>query len=210
MKGILKEQFGINAIRVERLSGLDNANYLVETLTEKYIFKTYPATEDALSLVEAENKALLFLQNEGQRNIQIPIPSKNQSYTAIVAINGKEFICRMLSYLEGEFLVDVPHTKKLFRSFGRFLARLDLKLQQFTDFRVAARKLKWDIQYLNLTKKYLESIPDKKDRSLVHYYIQQYEENVSPFTMELRTSVIHNDCLLYTSPSPRDQRPNLV
>ncbi|NNL01452.1 MAG: aminotransferase class III-fold pyridoxal phosphate-dependent enzyme [Eudoraea sp.] len=193
MKSILREQFGINAIKVERLSGLDNANYLVETQTDKYIFKTYPATQDALSLVEAENNALLFLQNEGQRNIQTPIPSKNQSYTAIVTINGLECICRMLSYLEGKFLVDVPHTKKLFQTFGKFLAQLDLKFQQFTDYRVAARKLKWDIQYLNLSKKYLDSIPDKKDRSLVHYYFKQYEENVVPLLHELRTSVIHND-----------------
>jgi len=193
MKSILREQFGINAIKVERLSGLDNANYFVETQSEKYIFKTYPATRDTLSLVEAENNALLFLQNEGQRNIQTPIPSKNQSYTAIVTINGQEYICRMLSYLEGKFLVDVPHSKKLFQSFGKFLAQLDLKFQQFTDYRVAARKLKWDIQYLNLSKKYLDSIPDRKDRSVVHYYYQQYEENVVPWLHELRTSVIHND-----------------
>ncbi|WP_019671159.1 aminotransferase class III-fold pyridoxal phosphate-dependent enzyme [Eudoraea adriatica] len=193
MKGILKEQFGINAIRVERLSGLDNANYLVETPREKYIFKTYPATENTHSLVEAENNALLFLQNEGQRNIQTPIPSRNQSYTAIITIDGQEYICRMLSYLEGKFLADVPHTKKLFQTFGKFLAQLDLKLQQFTDFRVAARKLKWDIQQLHLIKKYLKNIPNKKDRSLVHYYIKQYEENVTPFLTELRTSVIHND-----------------
>lgn len=193
MKGILKEQFGINAIKVERLSGLDNANYLVETQTEKYIFKTYAYTQDTLSLVEAENNALLFLQNEGQSNIQTPIPSKNQSYTAVVTINGQECICRMLSYLEGKFLVDVPHTKKLFQNFGRFLAQLDLKFQQFTDYKVAARKLKWDIQYLSLSKKYLDSIPDEKDRSVVHYYFKQYEENVVPLLHELRTSVIHND-----------------
>ncbi|WP_297702843.1 aminotransferase class III-fold pyridoxal phosphate-dependent enzyme [uncultured Eudoraea sp.] len=193
MKTILHEQFGINAIKVEKLSGLDNANYLVETLTEKYIFKTYPYTQDTLTLVEAENNALLFLQNEGQRSIQTPIPSKNQRYTALVNINGQECICRMLSYLDGKFLVEVPHTKKLFQSFGKFLAQLDLKLQEFTDYRIAARKLKWDIQHLHLSKKYLENIPKNKDRSIVHYYFKQYEENVLPFLPELRTAIIHND-----------------
>jgi len=193
MKTILHEQFGINAIKVEKLSGLDNANYLVETLTEKYIFKTYPYTQDTLTLVEAENNALLFLQNEGQRSIQTPIPSKNQRYTALVNINGQECICRMLSYLDGKFLAEVPHTKKLFQSFGKFLAQLDLKLQEFTDYRIAARKLKWDIQHLHLSKKYLENIPKNKDRSIVHYYFKQYEENVLPFLPELRTAIIHND-----------------
>ena len=193
MKSILHEQFGINATEVKRLSGLDNANYLVETKSEHYIFKTYPYTQDTLTLVEAENEALLFLQNEGQKGTQTPIPSKNQNYSALVLIDGRECICRMLSYLDGEFLGGVPHTEELFQSLGRFLAHLDLKLQNFVNYRIEARKLKWDILHLDMSKQYLEHIPDKKDRSIVYYYFKQYEENVVPSIPELRTSIIHND-----------------
>jgi 4-aminobutyrate aminotransferase-like enzyme/Ser/Thr protein kinase RdoA (MazF antagonist) len=193
MKSILHEQFGINAIKVKRLSGLDNANYLVETKTEHYIFKTYPYTQDTLTLVEAENDALLFLQNEGQKGTQTPIPSKNQNYSALVQIDGREYICRMLSYLDGEFLGDVPHTKELIQSLGRFLARLDLKLQGFINYRIQARKLKWDILHLDMSKQYLEHIQDKKARSVVYYFFKQYEENVIAVLPQLRTSIIQND-----------------
>ena len=192
MKTILREQFGINAIKVERLSGLDNANYLVETKTERYIFKTYPYTRDILTLVEAENDALLFLQNEDQKGTQRPIPLKDRNYT-VLDINEQKCICRMLSYLDGVFLADVPHTEKLYQSLGRFLAHLDLKLQNFVNYRIEARKLKWDILHLDMSKQYLEHIPDKKDRSIVYYYFKQYEENVVPSIPELRTSIIHND-----------------
>ena len=192
MKTILREQFGINALKVERLSGLDNANYLVETKNERYIFKTYPYTRDILTLVEAENDALLFLQNEDQKGTQRPIPLKDRNYT-VLDINGQKCICRMLSYLDGVFLADVPHTEKLFQSLGRFLAHLDLKLQSFVNYRIEARKLKWDILHLDMSKQYLEHIPDKKDRSIVYHYFKQYEENIVPSLPELRTSIIHND-----------------
>ena len=193
MKAILLEQFKIDATKIEKLVGLDNANYFVETETEKYIFKTYPYTEHTLDLVEAENNTLLFLHKEGQNNTPKPIPLQDRNYTVILNIDGKKCICRMLSYLDGNFLVDVPHTKKLFQSFGKFLAQLDIKLQQFTDYKIKARKLKWDIQYLNLSKKYLEHIPDIKDRNIVYYFFKQFEENVLPILPELRTSLIHND-----------------
>ena len=193
MKAILLEKFKIDATKIEKLDGLENTNYLVETETEKYIFKTYPYTEHTLALVEAENNTLLFLYKEGQNNSPKPIPLGDQNYTAILNIDGKKYICRMLSYLDGNFLVDVPHTIKLFQSFGKFLAQLDIKLQQFTNYTIKARHLKWDILYLNLSKKYLKHIPDIKDRNIVYYFIKQFEENVVTALPELRTSIIYND-----------------
>ncbi len=193
MKTILLEHFKINATRIEKLSGLDNTNYLVETETERYIFKTYLYTKHTLDLVEAENNALLFLQEESQNNTPKPIQLPDGSYTLTLNIEGQKCICRILSYLDGKFLVDVPHTKKLFQSFGKFIAELDVKLQQFHNYTFQARLLKWDIQYLNMSKKYLENIPDIKDRNIVYYFFKQFEENVGPVINELRTSIIYND-----------------
>ena len=193
MKTILLEHFKINATRIKKLSGLDNANYLVETETERFIFKTYHYSQHMLDLVEAENNTLLFLHKEGQNNTPKPIPLQDHGYTLISNIDGKKCICRMLSYLEGKFLAEVPHTRKLFQSFGKFLAELDVKLQQFHNYTFEARKLKWDIQYLNMSKKYLEHIPDIKDRNIVYYFFKQFEENVVPIINELRTSIIYND-----------------
>jgi len=193
MKSILLEQFKIDATNIKQLDGLENTSYLVETETEKYIFKTYPYIEHTLALVEAENNTLLFLHKQDQNNTPNPIPLRDRNYTAILNIDGAKCICRMLSYLDGKFFGDVPHTIKLFQSFGKFLAQLDLKLQQFTNYTIKARQLKWDILYLNLSKKYLKHIPDIKDRNTVYYFFKQFEENVLGPLPELRTSIIHND-----------------
>ena len=193
MKTILQDHYGINTTRVEKLNGMDNANYLVEAETERYILKTYPFTKDTLSLVEAENEALLFLQQQAPVHTPKPIPLLDGLYCGVMNSDGKKMIFRMLSYLHGTFLAEVSHTPEVFRSLGRFLATLDLKLQGFVNYRIEARKWKWDIQYLNLSKKDLHCITVPMERSIVHYFIQQFEERVVPLLPELRTSIIHND-----------------
>jgi ethanolamine-phosphate phospho-lyase len=86
----------------------------------------------------------------------------------------------------------VMPTKSLYQSLGRFIAQLDLQLQSFNKI-IKARRWHWDIQYLHLNKKYIKDIPSEKDRSLIRYFFQQFEENVIPVMPELRKSIIHDD-----------------
>lgn len=129
MKDLLQGQFEFQIVEIKKLNGYDNANYLIRTSDTKYIFKTYHYTNDSMSLVEAENNTLLSLQNNHQNKLPKPIPFKDGSYVKILKLNGEETICRLLSYLEGEFLGDVTLTPNLLNSLGRFLASLNLNLQ---------------------------------------------------------------------------------
>ena len=131
MNTLLQKQFGFDYIEIKELNGYDNVNYLITTGNGKYIFKTYLKNAESLALVEAENKTLLFLQNNKDDKFPRPIPFTDGSFVKILNIDGKETICRILSFLEGEFLGDVTHTERLFQSFGIFLAQTDIKLQKF-------------------------------------------------------------------------------
>ena len=193
MNKLLQEQFGLQDIEVQRLNGYDNANYLVKTNSKKYIFKTYKFEQELLSLVEAENKTLLFLQETTSGTYPEPIPFIDGAYFKVIDIDGEERICRMLTFLEGDFLGDIAHTESLFMSFGAFVASTDLRLQNLTSYILMARKWEWDIQYTDLNKKYIHDIPNAKDRNLVHYFFQQFEEIVRPVLPQLRKQVIHND-----------------
>ncbi len=193
MNKLLQKLFAVNPDEILKLNGYDNENYLVKTDKKKYIFKTYPYSEQAFALVEAENEVLLFLQNKNQNNIPKPIPFIDGSYVKTIDLKGKKSICRMLSFLEGEFLVDVAPSEKIFQSFGVFLSEMDLKLQKFDSYIIKARQWEWDIQYLNLNKKFIQHIVNAKDRNTVKYFFQQFEENVVPVLPDLRKSIIHND-----------------
>ena len=193
MKKLIKKQFGYTDIELIQLNGYDNANYLVKTETGKYVFKIYPRNDESLALVAAENETLLFLKDSKNFQYPIPVSFNDGSLIKVLEMDGKPTICRMLNFIEGQFLGEVVHTENMFISFATLLAKLDLKLQSFNNVTIKTRQWEWDIQYLYLNHKYLKDIASPNDRKLVNYFFQQFTENVAPALHQLRKSIIHND-----------------
>ena len=190
---LLQSEFGLTEIEVKRLNGYDNVNYLVNSATGQCIFKTYNPTDELYEMVKAQNETLLFLQKSDSTKYPKPIQFIDGSLVKVLSIDGIKQVCRMLTFIEGEPLGDIRHTKTLMESFGRFLAEIDLKLQHFRSPTIAARQWEWDIQYLTLNESYINDIPNAKDRNTVLYFIQQFKENVLPVAPTLRKQIIHGD-----------------
>lgn len=173
--------------------GYANKNYHISTETESYIFKTYPHNPETSALLEAENKTLSFLATSGIGEIPRPIKFSDGASLKNLQIEGETRSCRMLSFIDGEFLGDVNQTEETIVSFGSFLARIDSALLQFSSPVLRSRQWEWDLQYFHLNKKYLVDIENAKNQSLVRYFLLQYNEIIVPLLPELRKSVIHND-----------------
>ncbi len=193
MNRFLEKEFGLTIIKTEKLNGYDNANYLVSTKQGNYIYKTYKYSESLYDILKAENETLLFLEDGFKTKVPKPIPFKDNSYVKTLNIDNKTEICRMLSFLPGVFFGDTKHTKKLFQSFGLFLAELDIKLKTFKNYTIQARQWEWDLQYFDLNKKYIRDIDDAKNRNIVKYFFNEFEEIIRPLIPELRKQIIHND-----------------
>lgn len=189
MHDLLLKEFGIHVTEIKKIAGYDNQNFLVIANKEKYILKTYLFDSELLDLVNAENDVLLYLQEKKKSGIPKPIAFVDGSFVKVI----DNTIFRLLSYLGGQFIAEATSTQKLQETLGGFLANLDAQLLDFQHYVFKARKWEWDIQYLHLNKKYIPAIPSAKNRSVVAYFFQQYEENVVPKQEELRKSVIHND-----------------
>ena len=193
MKDIIKKEFGVSPIKITKLNGYDNINYLIKTEGESFIFKTYPATRSNFALLEAESQCLLFLQKQSNSKTPKPIPFIDQSYTKNIIINGVLNSCRLLSFLNGTFLGDLNPNKQMAMSLGTFLADLDTELMDFDNAELRARKCDWDIQQLSLNRKYISDISDVSNQNLVRYFFMQFEQIVVPIAPELRMSFIHSD-----------------
>ena len=192
MKKLFKEHFGIIPIHIKQLWGYDNLNYLIKTNSEQYIFKTYVNNSDTCDLLQAENEVLKYLKSSKDL-FPIPVKYKDNSLIKILKIDGEERICRMLTFLDGNHLGDVKPSKSLFGSLGKTTAELDIQLQSFNNYTIKARRWKWDLQYLSMNRKHINDIPVAKNRSLIEYYFQQFDENVIPLFPDLRKSIIHGD-----------------
>ena len=92
MKQLLQIEFGFQNIEIKKLDGYDNANYLVKTDENKYIFKTYKYDDDLLDLCESENETLLFLQKSDKNKYPKPIQFIDGLYIKIFDINGEKRI----------------------------------------------------------------------------------------------------------------------
>lgn len=193
MKKNIEKEFGIVPIEIKRLNGYENINYLVKTQTESFIFKTYPLSESNFALIDAESKALLYLQKDPNSRTPLPIPFKDGSYTKNIKIANQLVTCRLLSFLEGEFMGDAKVSGKMASSLGSFLAHLNVSLFKFENHVIRSRKCEWDIQQLALNRKYIKDIPVIAKQNLVRYFFLQFEQKVIPVASELRMNYIHSD-----------------
>ncbi|MFK8013692.1 MAG: aminotransferase class III-fold pyridoxal phosphate-dependent enzyme [Marinicellaceae bacterium] len=193
MRDLLIKEFDLPIVKVKELNGYDNKNYLITTTSSQFIFKTYKFDSKILDFIKAENNTLLFLNQKQANKYPKPIAFSDNEYIKTLDINGGSHICRMLSFIKGQFLAEIKHSETLFQSLGNFLAETSLDLSGYINHTIAARQFEWDIQYLNLNQKYIKHIPSHKDRNTVNYFIQKFHQNVSPLLPELRKQVIHND-----------------
>lgn len=193
MKHLLKEQFEFQSSEINKLNGYENVNYLVLNNSRKYIFKTYLFDEELFATLEAETETLFHLNEKNEGQFPFPIPLANGDFIKLLTIDGAPTICRMLSFVEGDFLGDTKPSLELFQSFGTFLAQMDTQLKKKNNYTIKARQWEWDIQYFQLNKKFLKDIPDVHNRNIVSYFFQQMEENVLPISDSLRKQIIHND-----------------
>lgn len=189
----IQKYFSSKIIALEKLVGYSNINYCFKTEETTYIFKTYLFSKEQLDLVEAENELLVSLAQKLPQRLPSPVPFNDDSYIKILDIDGEKRICRTLSFLEGDFLGDVPASTELIQSLGNFLAEMNLHLMEMNNYVLRSRKMKWDIQYLQLNKAFISDIEDEHDKNVVRYFFQQFEEQVTPLLPELRSSIIHGD-----------------
>ena len=193
MLNTLKNQYNLDNPKIKKLVGYDSTNYKVKSNSEKFILKIYPDNKNEIEQAEAENKILLHLQNEKNNRFPAPVKNRNNKYLTHFSEKKEKRFARLLTYLEGDFMGETEHSISLFKSFGKFLAELNIQLQTFKNSIIESRQFKWDLQYFLMNEKYVEYIPDSSDRKIVEHFFQQYKNNVLPVIPSLRKQIIHND-----------------
>ncbi len=189
VKTILEKHYQLQDCSYFSLEGYDSINYKVQSAKGNFVLKQQEYSEKTLELLQAENEMLHKLS--ALKNYEFPKVKASLNTESLIVEEGQ--IYRLLSFVEGDFLGDVPHTTELSKSIGVFLADMDHILATFHNSALVGKQTQWDLKLFKKNRKYLSYIVNPKDRNLVDYFFMQFDEHIYPLQDELRQSIIYND-----------------
>lgn len=201
---IVIKSFGINGCATRLPGGYDFNFHIKCEDGKQFLLKISHANEEK-SIIEMQNAALQGL-NSSPRPFNFPKPQQTLTGEFIAALDtdsGQSHFARLLTYVQGTLLANMPPSLELLQSFGEKLGQLSLALNQF-HHPAAKRVFNWDLLQASSIEERIPAIENKQDRQCVETIYKYYKNNVLPKLSELRFSIIHNDAnpwnVLVTTP----------
>lgn len=189
VKNVLEQYYNLQTITHSSLEGYDSINYKVESKQGTFVLKQQSYSDETFAILQAENAVLARLSSLKDYDFPIPTPSFNNE---LIVVDNDQ-IYRLLSFIEGDFLGDVPHKTELMHSIGTFLGQLDKELEGYHHSAIVGKETQWDLKSFKSNHQYLKYISNPKERNIVAYFFMQFDEHVYPIQHQLRKSVIYND-----------------
>ena len=176
-RAALAAHWGIDAGELIRLDTERDDTFRAGDVTLKI---AHP--NDAPELIEMQTAALEYvLATDPGIPVQRLVPTRDGTPSAV--IDGR--IARVLTWIDGDLLIDSPMTPAVLTDAGRMLGRLNRALATF-DHPGAHRVLAWDLPHLPELRDYATS-PLHVD------VIDRFAAETSPVLATVPHQLIHND-----------------
>ncbi|XP_022126935.2 hydroxylysine kinase [Pieris rapae] len=221
VKLLVERLYGISVLELIEMNGYDDKNYkIIEDPNVKnplitnhsphgYVLKIMNSMDSKnVDFVEAQNEIMNFLLT---RSVTCPKPVRNVfgHLHSVENIGGKQHAVRLLEFVPGELLKDVPTSEALFYQLGEFVANLDNKLQNFNHSGLVSREHMWMLTKVPELEKFKYVIKDTEKLDLVEEVIEEFKYAIVPRLDELEKGVIHGDInemnILTTSKIPNSK-----
>lgn len=191
----LAARFREGIVSVRALVGERDKNFhVVDKHGDAFVLKVLHFAED-VQVVDLQTSALIHAcRIDPALPIPRVIPPMNGEADALVWRTGAypDRQVRMLSYLPGKPLyLAAPHARQRM-DIGRWLARLDLALRDFTH-PAQDHELLWNLERVLRVRPLLDTVEDPTLRRLSESFVQHFEDQVVPALAGLRRQPIHND-----------------
>lgn len=188
---LVKEHYGFD-VSVARLSSERDTNFLVRAPDRKYILKITNTMEDN-GVTDFQTSALLHLEHSAP---DLPTPHLVRSTAGEVAlklpVGGAPSAMRLLGFLDGSPLKEMPRAAFPLASIGETLARLDLALAPF-DHAKKKHALLWDSSSLGKLRPLIRFVSDPALARDCDTIVQRFVDELQPRLADLAWQVIHND-----------------
>ncbi|XP_008052507.1 hydroxylysine kinase [Carlito syrichta] len=205
---LVESVFGFRVSKIHPLPSYDDQNFHVHILRTKdttdgpteYVFKI-SSTEASKNpdLIEVQNHIMMFLKAAG-----FPIASvcrtKGDHTTSLVSIDSgseiKSHLVRLLTYLPGRPIAEIPIHPPLLYEIGRLAANLDRTLEKFQHPKLSSlhqENFIWNLKNVPLLEKYLHALGQNRNREIVEQVIKRFKEEVMTKLSHFRECINHGD-----------------
>lgn len=186
------ELFGLEGV-FKPLNSERDQNFRIQTGDGDYVFKISNAKEDPAA-IDFQTQSLLHI---ARSDPSLPIPQviltrDNNPQAFMTSADGTRHLVRVLSYLPGTILTEVPRSRPLFKDVGAVIAQSGVALRGF--FHPAAGyDLLWDLRHLVKLRPLTEYIDDTALRHAIERDLDYTLEHIFPRLAGMRSQIIHND-----------------
>lgn len=210
-KALALKLFGLTVTSIKELNSYDDRNFLIQVESDStnphitagradgYVLKvTNTLDSKNAGVMAAQNEMMLFLHARG---IRVPKPERNVTGSHLIFAEisgdkageaGGENIVRLLTFLPGKILYQVPYTAQLFFEGGAFVARMDNELKDFTNEALRQRRFIWSLESAPGLSKFLFAVNEGR-RQLVEEVLEAWQKIVVPLLPTLERGFIHGD-----------------
>ncbi|HVM86727.1 MAG TPA: aminotransferase class III-fold pyridoxal phosphate-dependent enzyme [Puia sp.] len=193
IESLVKQYYSID-VKATALSGEYEFNFKLTTAEgKKYILKL-AGNEHSYDFFDAQVKILQHLSISAVADkFYKYIPTKDGEYLASIEVNNNSYFMRLLTFLEGEFWIDlIDKPDSLHTDLGRFLGSMDKALENFSH-PAMHRYYLWDISHAADANRKLSCIKNHERRRIAGYFLLQFETEALPLISSFRHAYAHHD-----------------
>lgn len=191
---VLRAQYGIECLALERLSGERDQNYRVTDLNGIiYVCKVSHPLEEVW-VTESQTRVLRHIAYVAPGlPVQRVVPTVRGDDFASAEIGQNEPVrVRLLTYLQGTPMYQYSASARTRRSLGSMHAQLITALSTLTGVQTTPDLL-WDLSHIQRVRPMLDHLRSDSDHQLVESSLHQVEQWALPYVTQLRQQLIHND-----------------
>jgi len=189
IQNILKKYYDTEG-EIKSLVSFEDQNARISTKDEKYVLKI-SNKKWSQKFVQMQTEVLDHLKKEAP---ELSFPSIINANNGKGTIFVEGFAVRLLTYLEGDLLTNIPRTPELYRDVGRFLGQFSKAMKSYSapPNSDGSDKL-WKLDKVLACKEYLPEVIDEDARDRIARLFEVYEKNIVPKLSSFRKAVIHGD-----------------
>lgn len=173
---------------------------------DEYVLKIANSAEDK-ELIEFQNAVLNHIEALDP-TLAIPKVIKGKGGQEIFKYENHNI--RLITFLKGDIFQGAAKSLKLYENLGNVMGRFSKAMQDFSHPKAHQPNFLWNLDNALNSKNYIKDIEDSKNKELVEYYYDRYENKVLPMLEKMRSAVIHSDANDYNLVAQGDEISGLI